>query len=199
MIFNKKTLVVEESTNVVFDETSLLQSSSSSIIGADAGTRFKELSLDEAVKEEAPSSVKIVDPGLVDIEPLEEEFLQPPEDAPNAAKLAAGRARNLGFRHLSDHLVDQIIGEPGDDILTRRGSAAADRSRELGLSSWPDQNILDADIVQDGSKDLSTDSSSSTSTESEFFVAEKELRNGNSALEDIMDVLQIVPRAGVRS
>ncbi|KAK8956130.1 hypothetical protein KSP40_PGU011091 [Platanthera guangdongensis] len=50
----------------------------------------------------------------------------------------------------------------------------------------------------EGSKDLITDSSSSTSTESEFFVAEKELRSGNSALKDIMDVLQIVPEAGVR-
>ncbi|KAK8953527.1 hypothetical protein KSP40_PGU000060 [Platanthera guangdongensis] len=29
------------------------------------------------------------------------------------------------------------------------GSAATDRSRELGLSSWPDQNILGADIIQD--------------------------------------------------
>lgn len=50
----------------------------------------------------------------------------------------------------------------------------------------------------EGSKDLSTDSSSSTSRESEFFVAENKLGNENSAFKDIMDDLQIVPGTGVK-
>lgn len=36
--------------------------------------------------------------------------------------------------------------------LSRESSAAADRARELELSSWPDQNILDTDNVQDGKR-----------------------------------------------
>lgn len=40
----------------------------------------------------------------------------------------------------------------GRKPISRESSVTAERSRELDLSSWPDQNILDADIVQDGKR-----------------------------------------------
>ncbi|KAK8942669.1 hypothetical protein KSP39_PZI009511 [Platanthera zijinensis] len=42
-VFNRKTLVVEESIHLVFDETSLLQSNSSSVPIVDAGLEFRHL------------------------------------------------------------------------------------------------------------------------------------------------------------
>ncbi|KAL0908791.1 hypothetical protein M5K25_023300 [Dendrobium thyrsiflorum] len=40
----------------------------------------------------------------------------------------------------------------GRGSLSRESSAATDRARDLGLSIWPDQNVLDADNVQDGKR-----------------------------------------------
>ncbi|KAK8930610.1 hypothetical protein KSP39_PZI016796 [Platanthera zijinensis] len=65
--------------------------------------------------------------------------------AVRGARLGDGGIPNPGLRLL--------LGLRSGGVREReRGSAASDRSRELGLSSWPDQNILDADIVQDGKR-----------------------------------------------
>ncbi|KAK8960229.1 hypothetical protein KSP40_PGU000502 [Platanthera guangdongensis] len=74
-----------------------------------------------------------------------------------SSKLSARRLvivcwrKSLRKKNMMNKKLIQDLFIFGSCILTT-GFAAADRSRELGLSSWPDQNILDAYIVQDGKR-----------------------------------------------
>ncbi|KAK8944414.1 hypothetical protein KSP39_PZI007993 [Platanthera zijinensis] len=119
-VFNKKTLVVEESINVVFDEVSLLHSTSSSGILEDAGARLEQLSLDETTKGATPKYVKVstsTSAGEVD----EQDGENLPEEGEAREDVRAPDARLLELRHVWDHPKDQIIGDPRDGVRTRRG------------------------------------------------------------------------------
>ncbi|KAK8930958.1 hypothetical protein KSP39_PZI016350 [Platanthera zijinensis] len=120
-VFNKKTLVVEESINVVFDEGSLLNCKTSSLLPEDVGDRLEGLQLDEHVKDAPPTYVKVSTATPIgDVEnqnganPLEEGDAQEVVEAPDA--------RLLQLRHVRDHPRDQIIGDPRDGVRTRRGT-----------------------------------------------------------------------------
>ncbi|KAK8957495.1 hypothetical protein KSP39_PZI000003 [Platanthera zijinensis] len=120
-IFNRKTLVVEESIHLVFDETSMLQSNSSSVPIVDAGIKLQELSLDESAKGEDETFIKITSTTSNEEADVQEEELTPAEDATPVAEEIPD-ARTIEFRHLKDHPIDQIIGDPRDGVRTRRGT-----------------------------------------------------------------------------
>lgn len=93
----------------------------------------------------------------------ETEFIGLPDEDYIASHKNTQEVEGLGYSSEIDDLASSFlklnkdntqtrssVAIGGKGSISRESSAAADRSRELGLSSWPDQNILDADIVQDG-------------------------------------------------
>ncbi|KAK8929033.1 hypothetical protein KSP39_PZI017713 [Platanthera zijinensis] len=120
-VFNKKTLVVEESIHVVFDEGSLLNSNSSNGFLEDAGARLEQLSLDEADKDATPKYVKVSTSTPTGDEDGQDGVILPEEEgAPENVR--APDARLLELRHVRDHPRNQIIRDPRDGFRTRRGT-----------------------------------------------------------------------------